>query len=213
MALANDAAMTPNVGGDVKKDIKAENESFRNNGASEREAMSEDQKQLEGSASDKVAFVCALGNPAKPQKRVENGKPVDSYQVVGFRFNLSESMNIPVAPLKHGCKSLIDVEGLTEVNHPAGMVDLNLLEMGAFISKIEFAGTFTGGDKPVMLSAKVSKDRDEPLPILKLADSKNGFFQLWSLSVCIYLSADIRNLYKVTMKQLLHDMRSIKKGT
>ena len=168
MAVANpNATATPANAG---TDKKATNDVFANEGQAARANLTEDQKAMEGSKSDKVAFICALGDPQQKQKRVEKGQSLNSNRVVGFKFNLLEPMKIPNAPLKENYSSLIDCEPITEIEHPAGEVTLNLLETGAFISRFEFAGSFTGGERPVYLSAKSSKDREEPLPILHRLD-------------------------------------------
>ena len=53
-----------------------------------RAQMSEDEKALEGSKSDKVAFVCALGDPNRKQARVENKTTIPSYVVVGYKVKV-----------------------------------------------------------------------------------------------------------------------------
>lgn len=142
-------------------------DAFRSKGEAERAKMSDDQKAAEGSKSDKVEFVCALGDPNRRQDRVSTGTSVESYVVVGYKFKLLEDMTVPHAPLKEGYKSLIDVEPISEEPKKAGdIVSLNLVEAADFISRVEFAGHFTGGDIQVSLSAKISQDRPEPLPVL-----------------------------------------------
>ena len=153
---------------------KEKGNAFKSTGAAARQAMSEDEKALEGSKRDKVSFICALGNPAKSQVRVENGQPVKSHEVVGYKFNIAEPMMIPNAPLSKDGKSLVDTEPATEIQAPAGEIVLNLVETGMFISKLEFAGQFTGGDKPVSITAKIAANREEPLPVLRLTDPKGS---------------------------------------
>lgn len=140
---------------------------FKAKGASIRAQMSEDQKAVEGSKSDKVAFVCALGDPNRKQARVEGKDTIDSYVVVGYKFRVLEDMDVPFAPLKKGMKSILDVEPAATKHASAGSeVSLNIVETAMFISQIEYAGRFTGEGTEVYLSAKSSKDRPEPLPIL-----------------------------------------------
>lgn len=150
-----------------KKDSKAE--AFKADGAKIRDAESDDVKAAEGTKSDKVAFVCALGDPNKKQPRVANKKDVDSYVVVGYKFKALEDMTVPVAPLKANFKNLIDVEAPTERQVKAGeFISLNLVETGLFISKNEFGGIFTGEGESVFITAKFSDERgDEPLPVLR----------------------------------------------
>jgi hypothetical protein len=140
---------------------------FKDKGASLRAQMSEDQKAVEGSKSDKVAFVCALGDPNRKQARVENKTSVPSFVVVGYKFKVLEDMDVPFAPLKQGMKSILDVEPATTKHVSAGtIVALNIVETAMFISQIEFAGKFSGEGIEVCLSAKASQDRPDPLPIL-----------------------------------------------
>lgn len=142
-------------------------DAFKQQGASLRAQMSEDEKALEGSKSDKVAFVCALGDPNRKQARVENKATIPSYVVVGYKFKVLEDMTVPFAPIRQDMKTVLDVEPATERQVKAGdVVALNIVETAMFISRMEFAGKFTGEGTSVFLSAKTSQDRPEPLPIL-----------------------------------------------
>lgn len=142
-------------------------DAFKQQGASLRAQMSEDEKALEGSKSDKVAFVCALGDPNRKQARVENKATIPSFVVVGYKFKVLEDMTVPFAPIRQDMKTVLDVEPATERQVKAGeVVALNIVETAMFISRMEFAGKFTGEGTSVFLSAKTSQDRPEPLPIL-----------------------------------------------
>lgn len=146
-------------------------ENFRNLGASLRAKMTEEEKTLEGSKSDKVAFVCTLGDPSRPQKRRSNGQDKPSLQVVGYALKILEDMEVPYAPLKQGFTSMVDCEPIQWKPAKAGeTVYLNNLETGTLISQPQFAGSFTGEGTSVSLSIKFSSDRPDPLPILQ----KNG---------------------------------------
>ena len=141
-------------------------EAFKASGAQDRSNMTADQKAAEGSKSDKVAFICALGDPNRKQARVENKVSVPSYVVVGYKFKVLEDMTVPYAPIKSS-KSPLDEEPISGRAVKAGdIVALNIVETADFISRIEFAGEFAGGAKTVNLSAKIADDRAEPLPIL-----------------------------------------------
>jgi hypothetical protein len=151
----------------VKANGSSKTEAFKAAGAAERAKMSEDQKAIEGSKSDKVAFVCALGDPNRKQDRVESKNSVPSFLVVGYRFKVLEDTTVPFAPYKVGLKSFTDTEAPTERPVKAGeIVNLNLVETAMFISRLEYAGTFSGEGTTVTLSAKSAQDRPEPLPIL-----------------------------------------------
>lgn len=144
------------------------NQQFIARGEAERAKLTEDQKAVEGSKSDKVAFVCALGDPSRKQSRKEGKENKPSFTVVGYKFKVLEDMEVPKAPLKADWKSLIDVEPVTMVPVKAGtVVSLNLVETGMFITRIEFAGKFTGEGTEVSISAKHSQNRQDPLPALR----------------------------------------------
>lgn len=158
------AAPTPGAGG---KGVNSKTEAFKAKGAALRAQMSDDQKATEGSKSDKVAFVCALGDPSRKQARVENKTSVPSYVVVGYKFRALEDMTVPHAPLKQGMRTILDVEEATEKQIPAGQeFHLNIVETAMLISRVEYAGRFSGEGVQVALSVKTSNDREEPLPIL-----------------------------------------------
>lgn len=143
-------------------------EAFRKTGVAERAKMSEDQKAVEGSKSDKVEFICALGDPNRKQNRTEANTSKESYYVVGYKFKVLEDMTVPQANIKEDWKALTDTDPISEVSVKAGtVVSLNLIETADLISRVEFAGRFTGGSTPVQLTAKVSQDRTDPLPVLK----------------------------------------------
>ena len=132
-----------------------------------RAKMSDEEKQLEGSKSDKVVFVGALGDPNKPQSRKENNQDIPSYVVVGYAFKALEDMTVPRADLKKQFKNFMDVGQLTEETVKAGETFyLNVFETGVLISKPVYAGSFTGEGTTVTLSAKYAQNREEPLPVL-----------------------------------------------
>lgn len=157
-------APTPSAKG---KGDSSRTEAFKASGAAARAQMSEDQKAMEGSKSDKVAFVCALGDPSRKQPRVENKTSVPSFVVVGYKFRALEDMTVPKAPLRQNPQSPVDVEEPTERQVAAGEeFHMNLVETAMLISKVEYAGRFSGEGTQVALSVKVANDRPEPLPIL-----------------------------------------------
>lgn len=149
------------------KGVATKTELFKQKGQSIRAQMTEDQKAAEGSKSDKIAFVCALGDPARKQARVENKTSVPSYVVVGYKFRALEDVMVPKAPLKQGMKNILDVEEATERPVKAGEeFHMNIVETAMLISRVEYAGRFSGEGTQVALSVKTSTDREEPLPIL-----------------------------------------------
>lgn len=161
------APAAPAASASKAKDSDSKVEAFRQHGAAIRAQMTDDQKAMEGSKSDKVAFVCALGDPNHRQDRVSNQQTVRSYYVVGYTFKALEDMTIPFAPYKQGMKSFMDVEAPTEKQVKAGEeFSLNLAETGMLISRVEYAGRFTGEGTGVYLTAKGAADRPTPNPIL-----------------------------------------------
>lgn len=161
----------------VAKGKKAQSEmsilydNFRAEGHAIRDAKSEEEKALEGSKSDKVAFIGCLGDPAVGQFRKATGENIPSIKVVGYKFKALEDMQVPVAKLKVGFKNFLDTEEVTFRQVKEGEeFDLNALETGYLAGQNEYAGTFSGEGKVVVLSVKFSKDRPEPLPILKTKD-------------------------------------------
>ena len=159
---------------------------FRAKGAALRAKFTEDEKAMEGTKQDKVAFVSTLGNPARRQDRVEDKKSIPSYEVCGYRFKALEDMEVPVIPLKSSNYTDVDYTKATTKAVKAGEIfDLNIMETASLITRVEYAGTFSGENTPVQLSAKSSKVRDIPLPILTLASAKG------SIKSTMILIADI----------------------
>ena len=142
-------------------------EAFRKKGADARANMTEDQKQQEGARAGNVEFICALGDPSRKQSRVDNSTSVPSHVVVGYKFKVNEDTTVPFAPIAENWKTPLDTEEPTERPVKAGeVVNLNIVETARFITRLEYGGRFTGGNIPVGISAKVAKDRTEPLPVL-----------------------------------------------
>lgn len=152
----------------AKSNTEALHEKFKEQGHAIRESRSAEEKALEGSKSDKVTFIGCLGDPATGQFRKSKGENVPSYKVVGYRFKALEDMQVPVAKLKVGFKNPLDTEEITMRNVKANEeFDLNSFETGVLAAQIEYAGRFTGEGTNVSLTVKFSKDRPDPLPVLK----------------------------------------------
>jgi hypothetical protein len=159
---------------------------FKKQGQEIRAKLKAELEGKEGVDSEKVSFVCCLINPLKPQPIRVNNEVKNGWQVVGYKFNISEPMKLPVAPLQSS--NPIDVSGVTyEANpHPAGEIVLNLVETATFMSRVEFAGKFTGGDKPVVLRASFKKkDLENVTPNLKLL-SPNGSIKEGAEEIATY---------------------------
>lgn len=148
-------------------------------GASIREQASKDEKDAEGQRTGEIEFVSCLGDPAAKRKIMG---PVDeatgkattlpTHLVVGYQFKALADIDVPVKPLKG--KNLYEVEAQGTKHVSAGEVfSLNIMETAELISRVEYAGWFTGGDKKVFLSVVFGKSDDKPHPVLKMADG-NG---------------------------------------
>lgn len=166
---ADAPAPKPPVSAGSGKEKSAAFEDFKAQGIAAREQYTDEQKAVECSKSDKVQFVIALGHPGRPQKRVQNGKSLESYQVVGYVFKALEDVTVPVAKPVEGGKSLMDCEMVGEKQVKAGETFmLTLYETGHFISRIEYGGHFTGGGDEVILHATISATHQgRPLTVLK----------------------------------------------
>lgn len=173
-AAGGTAPATPNAapqasGTGAKKAGTGKVSLFSEQGAAIRQKMTDDEKAIEGTASDKVAFVCTLGDPNKNQSRQAQKEAVPSKTVVGYKFKLLEDMEVPKAPLKPDWKDLIDYQGpMTLEPHKAGeVIALNIPEMAMFITMDKFAGKFTGDGRAVSISGASSENRAVPFPTLK----------------------------------------------
>lgn len=168
-ATASAGAPAPTVTGttNAKKGRGSRHTALVNQGRAIRTKMTDEEKQLEGSKTDKIAFVGALGDPNKPQARKENNEDKPSYFVVGYAFEALEDCVVPRADIKSGFKNFMDVGAMTEEKVKAGETFyLNVYETGAMISKSIYAGSFSGKGVTVTLGAKYAQNREEPLPVL-----------------------------------------------
>lgn len=152
---------------------------LKSQGAAIREKASDDEKAIEGTKASEIEFVSCLGDPAAKRKIMG---PVDeatgkattlpTHLVVGYQFKALADIDVPVKPLKG--KNLYEVEAQGTKHVAAGTVfALNIMETAELISRVEYAGWFTGGDKKVFLSVVFGKSDDKPHPVLKMADG-NG---------------------------------------
>lgn len=217
-AQSTQAVATPAVANGAKSDSKAS--AFKADGASLRARMSDDQKAIEGSKSDKVAFVCALGDPNRKQARVENKTSVPSYVVVGYKFKVLEDMTVPFAPIAKDWKTPLDVEPAQERAVKAGeIVALNIVETAMFISRLEFAGKFSGEGTAVCLSAKSAQDRPEVLPILNKVGNGSIKENMELIADMVGATADskgtphIKDEYAASFGELYKKKAISKKGT
>lgn len=166
-------AKAPTAGGNGGNTLL---DAFKQEGAKSREAMSDDERAIEGSKSNTLEFVCALGDPSSSQNRKVGNEYVKSKAVIGAKFKFHEDAMCPFAPIRQGCSDPTDTEAITEVPVKAGdVVALNLTEYAALLSKVEYAGTATAGSMPVILSGTIKKAGGFPLPQLKLASTSGSY--------------------------------------
>jgi hypothetical protein len=184
-ATTNNEEVTKTAGGQVS--VKA----FTAEGAALRAQMSDEAKQVEGSKSDKVAFVRALWNPAKPQSYVDGGETKKGYVVVGYKFRALEDIEVPVCPISSPKDLYVNTSTGDKVHVAAGEeFVLDIMETGKLISQPEFAGRFSGGDNPVVLRAAASKKRGSCIPTLGLANKDAGSIKDGAETIAIMEGAD-----------------------
>lgn len=149
-------------------------EALKSKGASLRQALSQEQKDAEGSKQGAIEFIVMLGDASKAVNRTEKGdSSIKSFRPCGARFKALENIQVPTVPLKAIAKDGMDIEPdaskniqWTEVQ--AGQeFDLNLFEVGILMCQPQYGAEINGGGKEVILSPKVKGDRLVPLVTLK----------------------------------------------
>lgn len=159
-------AVAPVVADSKAKGNKAFQD-FKAKGQAIRESEGYD-KALESQKSGAVQFVACLGNPARTQKRTESGQNKDSCQVIGYKLKALETIQVPVAPIIDKSKPMAHGELTYKTVNAGEEFDVSVFELGALISKPEYAGKFTGGGDEVVLHVTMSKGNgNEPLTVLK----------------------------------------------
>jgi hypothetical protein len=197
------AAPAPVEAGKAKTEATKKHDAFVNDGSTQRNSMTEEQKAQEGSKSGAVSFVAALGNPLRSGTRKQDGEDHPTLLVIGYSFQVNEPITIARIPLAESPKNVIDVDNTkfaTEQVQAGTTINLNLVETGWLISRIEFAGSFTGGAKPVILSSKHSDANPDPLPILQLAARKGSIKENIIPVADVQKKADGRGFSGYTMK-------------
>lgn len=163
--------VAPSAKAEKKEGAATKIEAFKAIGRAERAKLSEDQKALEGSKRNAVAFVACLGDPARKQSRKTKGVYEESFRVVGYRFKILEDMTIKRAKLSDNCKDLLDVQPFTEEAVKAGTeVNLNVAEAGMLIVSPGFDGAIEGEGKRVYVHPINSQTRKDPYPALRTTE-------------------------------------------
>lgn len=166
------AVTTPSTGTGAKRKGNPKFEEFKAQGASIRAKKSDAEKQAEGSNSGDIAFVIALGNPARTNKRTEKGDKIASMECVGYRLKALADVKVPKLTMLADAKNnpmSFDKEKIEFVDVKAGTeFDVTLPELGMLISDPKYAGTFTGNGDTVQLHVTLSASRGYvPLSVLK----------------------------------------------
>jgi hypothetical protein len=144
---------------------------FKAKGAAIRDSESYD-KATEGAKSNTIQFITCLGNPARVQKRTEAGSNKNSCQVVGYKLKALEDVEVPEAPITSKANIMEHGEITSRLVKAGEEFDVTCFELGALISRPEYAGKFTGGGDEVMIHVTMSSSRNnEPLTVLKRKNS------------------------------------------
>lgn len=111
-------------------------------------AQEEDASGVEkGQSSSKVAFVVALGNPAKMGTRTEGKKEgIEVMEIVGWKFRAVEAVKAPVCKRENIAKSdTMGYSSIEWIDVPAGgEFTLTPAELSEMIALEEYNGLFTG---------------------------------------------------------------------
>lgn len=145
---------------------------FKKRGDAILAGLSDAEKDVLGSKSATITFVCCAGDPQRQQSRKSKGEDIPSHKVVGYVFTSSEDIVVPFAPLKQGAAYPTDVEEFSTRTVKAGeKFVLNNMEVGKFLSQVEYDGKVCGeGGKVVTLTAKANQTAKDILPILRTAE-------------------------------------------
>lgn len=163
-------------------DRKEQSDAFRARGASIRNAMSAEEKALEGSLSNKVEFIITLGDPRQNDKRSIGKKDgsnktqyEDCIKPVGYKFKALADIEVPKVTLKANANYPFEYEKVDWIPVKAGETfSLTLFEAGLLLSELKFAGRVNGGNGgEVVLHVTFTKNRVDaqgnmqPLVVLK----------------------------------------------
>lgn len=170
-------AAAPQTGANKSKsDAQKLREEFVAAGTALRSQMTEEEKNALGSHSDDITFICCLGDPTKPTKRVEAGnKDLPSFTVIGWKFRANADLTIPVAPYKKDSNLPMAVEPATTRAVKAGEeFSLNLAETAMLLSEPQYCGSVTGDGKRVNMGVTVTPATKEPRPQLSSGEGQGS---------------------------------------
>ena len=114
-----------------------------------------------GKDSNKLHFVASLGDPSNPDTTTDDkGVKKVTSTIVGYRMKADIDLEVPTVEVGDDFKkNLMSFKGDTNATKlvPAGTeFDLTRFELGMLISRPEFNGRASGGDKPVVCSYNTS---------------------------------------------------------
>lgn len=149
---------------------------FKSLGEATYSMMSDEARAKFGSMQDTLIFLYTIYDPRHKQGIKSGDTYQEGYQTVGFAFKSTVDIKIPNMPHRCNPQHLQDVEvGLPDVEVKAGEeFYLNSVELGCFLSRPEYLGRASGGDRTVVLSASAGKDATTPLALLKLDSTKGS---------------------------------------
>ena len=137
--------------------------SFQQGGEDLRKNMSLQELKQEGKKSSTIKLLYCLTD----KRRVKNGKSA----VVGFRLYTTEEVTYTEYKLNNNFKNLLDCTKLGEKTVSANSEFIvNLREMVELISRVEYAGEFTGDGITAYLSAKDILKAGYMFPMIKVRD-------------------------------------------
>lgn len=114
-----------------------------------------------GKDSDKLHFLASLGDPSNPDTTTDDkGQKKVTSTIVGYRMKADIDLEVPVVEVGDDFKkNLMSFKGdpnATKLVKAGQEFDLTRFELGMLISRPEFNGRATGGDKPVVCSYNAS---------------------------------------------------------
>lgn len=130
-----------------------------------------------GNKSNTLIFMNPLGDPSKDDKvTTKDGKELVTATICGYRFKCTEDIDVPDCGLDIGFKNdrmnYVDPHGMKHVK--AGETfDLTPFEMACLLSREEYNGKATGGDRPVTCTYNMSGTRSKDGVLAKVSDTSN----------------------------------------
>ena len=158
-----DSSKAPKVDAMTPMDKPTIKEQFQNKGRT-LIASGEYDTEIMGTKRGTIEFIQALSDPRSEAKKDNTPAPV------GYRLRLSEDVSITRLPFKEKPEDALDIdtEKMHKEDYKAGsIVDLNIHEMAALLSRAEYAGKINGGGKEVYMIPVTSGTDIVPHPAFR----------------------------------------------